>query len=121
MKLTLTPELRIAAQRCVWFETPEEAIRYPERLIAYILTYGSMDDVRALRVQMDDDALKSTLDRAPPGVFDIRSWAYWNLLVGRDEAPPLPQRSFARLRMSAPAGLDEHVERDRSSLGDADL
>jgi hypothetical protein len=35
------------------------------------------------------------IEQAPPGIFDPRSWAYWNLKIGRYPAPPLPQRSFS--------------------------
>ena len=92
MSLTLTPELHRAAKRCVWFEAPEEAIRFPARLAAYILTYGLPEDVRALRAQLDQGELAQLLDAAPPGIFDERSWAYWNLIAGRVKAPALPQR-----------------------------
>jgi hypothetical protein len=90
--LALTPELRRAAERCVWFETPERVISDPIYLAAHILTYGGIEDVNALRTQYSDDDLRQALDRAPPGVFDARSWAYWNLAVGRYETPPMPVR-----------------------------
>lgn len=47
-KLILTSALKTAAERCVWFERPEEAIRTPERLAAHILTYGMHEDTKAL-------------------------------------------------------------------------
>jgi hypothetical protein len=31
----------------------------------------------------------------PPGIIDPRSWAYWNLKLGRDPTPPMPARRFA--------------------------
>jgi hypothetical protein len=91
--LAMTEALRQSA-RCVWFERPEEAIADPARFAAYVLTHGSIEDVNALRAQLTDDDLREALDNAPPGVFDARSWAYWNLVVGRDEAPPMPRRGF---------------------------
>jgi hypothetical protein len=37
------------------------------------------------------------LEHPPPGVFDARSWAYWNLvLAGRPPAPPLPTRAVLK-------------------------
>jgi hypothetical protein len=36
------------------------------------------------------------LDHPPPGVFDQRSWAYWNLKFQRWPAPPLPQPTLLR-------------------------
>src|SRR5208283_3927990 len=35
-------------------------------------------------------------DKAPPGIFDPRSWACWNLKCGRLPAPPLPARAGLR-------------------------
>lgn len=90
--LVLTPALRRAAERCVWYESPERAVAHPARLVAHILTFGGIEDVSALRAQYSDDDLREALDAAPAGVFDARSWAYWNLVVGRYATPPLPER-----------------------------
>ncbi len=94
IKLVLTEALRKAAERCVWFEPPEAAIRDYARLAAHILTFGAQDDVAALRAQTSEDDLRALLDAAPPGVFDARSWSYWNLMVGRYDPPPMPQRAL---------------------------
>jgi hypothetical protein len=93
--LTLTPALHRAAERCVWYEPPEKAITDPARLAAHILTYGAVEDVVALRGQYSVDDIRDALDAAPAGIFDARSWAYWNLMVGRYVTPPLPERKFA--------------------------
>lgn len=92
--LVLTDKLREAARRCVWFERPEAALREPARLAAYIFTYGSHDDVSALTEQITADDLRQLLDAAPPGIFDARSWAYWNLMAGRYTAPPMSRREL---------------------------
>ncbi len=94
-RFVLTPQLRRAAARCVWFEPPEKAISHPSRLAAYIFTYGDADDVRALRSQLSTEELTQLLDSAPPGIFDRKSWAYWNLVVGRYETLLMPKRTFA--------------------------
>ena len=91
MNLTLTDELRKAARRCIWFEPPEVALKEPGRLAAYIFTYGSQEDVMALRGQIPQDDLQRLLDAVPPGIYDPRSWAYWHLMAGRYETPPIPQ------------------------------
>jgi hypothetical protein len=92
--LRFTDALKASAVNCVWFESPEHAISVPARFVAYVLTFGTSDDVAALREQLTDDDLREALDNAPPGIFDARSWAYWNLIVGREEAPPMPTRRF---------------------------
>lgn len=90
--LQLTPAPREASKWRVWFKSPEEAVEYPELLAAHIMTYGLLPDYDALFEQPDLDDIREALDNAPPGVFDARSWAYWNLKVGRYEAPPTPTR-----------------------------
>ncbi len=92
-QLTLTPSLRKSA-RCLWFETPEEAIEDSARFAAYVLTHGDFDDVSALMEQLDLDDIREALDNAPPGIFDPRSWVYWNAMVGRDEPSPMPVRKL---------------------------
>lgn len=90
--LALTGSLRKAIQRCVWFESPEVAVSDPAKVAAYIFTYGSVEDVSALREQYDEEDIKAVLDAAPPGIYDPRSWAYWNLIVGRYTQPAMPTR-----------------------------
>jgi len=89
-----TPDLLALAKATVWFKQPKEALAYPEHFIAHVLTYGTHDDVKVLRQYVGDEELRDALDHAPPGVFDGRSWAYWNLMLGRYPAPPMPQRRF---------------------------
>ncbi|MES2662119.1 MAG: hypothetical protein V4629_02330 [Pseudomonadota bacterium] len=62
--------------------------------MAYILTHGMPEDTHTLLQQLSEDELKQALDTAPPGIYDPRSWAYWNLMVGRFDTPVLPTRSF---------------------------
>ncbi len=90
--LVLTEALRKAAQRCVWFEPPETAVADPAKLAAYIFTYGGADDASALREQYGEEDIMIVLDAAPPGIYDARSWAYWNLVVGRYTPPSMPIR-----------------------------
>jgi hypothetical protein len=58
------------------------------------MTYGDHSDMRVIRKQLSDDDLREALDHAPPGIFDPRSWAYWNVMLGRYPVPPMPQRTF---------------------------
>ena len=93
-ELPRTPELEDVARRTVWFQSPAEALGDPIHFIAHVLTYGTHEDVKVLRRSVTDDELREALDRAPAGVFDPRSWAYWNLKMGRYPPPPLPKRVF---------------------------
>ena len=91
--LPSTPELLAVARRVVWFTEPDEALADPVRFLAYVMTYGTSDDLAALRGVVGKDEFCEVLDHAPPGVFDPRSWAYWNLKCRRQPTPPLPTRS----------------------------
>jgi len=92
--VSLTEGLAAVARRCVWFKEPAEAIADPRYFVAYVLTYGTHEDVAELRTQVSDSDLQEAIDNAPAGIFDARSWAYWNLMLGRYKAPPMPQRKF---------------------------
>lgn len=92
--LPFNKELERVARRTVWFQTPREAVADPVHFIAHVLTYGVHEDVQALRRYISDEDLAVAIQNAPPGIFDGRSWAYWNLKIGRYPAPPMPRRSF---------------------------
>jgi hypothetical protein len=89
-----TPEMLRVAERVVWFKPPAETLADPPHFLAHVMTYGTVEDLRALEGVIGLDDFREALDQAPPGIFDERSWAYWNLKCGRPEAPPLPVRTF---------------------------
>jgi hypothetical protein len=84
--------LLAVARRLIWFEPPEQAARDLNRLFAYAMTIGTAGDMRVLLDLFGKEALVRAIDRCPPGIVDARSWAYWNLRIGRAQAPPLPVR-----------------------------
>jgi hypothetical protein len=90
--LPMTAELETTARRVIWFEDPPMAIANIPRFLAYAMTYGDYADVAAISKYLSDDEIRAALDAAPPGIFDPRSWAYWNLKYGRYPAPPIPKR-----------------------------
>jgi hypothetical protein len=94
--LPATPELLSVAERVVWFKAPSEALADPVHFLAHVMTYGTVDDLRAIEGLVGLGEFKEALEQAPPGVFDPRSWAYWNLKCGRVPAPPLPVRRGAQ-------------------------
>jgi hypothetical protein len=87
-----TAELLALAERTVWYKPPDEAVADQLNLVAHVLTYGDQEDVKVLRRYLDLNDIRESLDRAPPGVFDERSWSYWNAMVGRFPPPPMPRR-----------------------------
>jgi hypothetical protein len=90
--IPVTDETIDVARRVVWFEPPEKALADPIRLLAYAMTYGRHEEMRVIRRYVSDDEFREALDRAPPGIIDARSWAYWNSKMGRFPAPPAPVR-----------------------------
>ena len=92
--LPLNAELCALAQRVIWFETPERALAGGPRFLAYVMTYGSPEDVVTVRRYIGRQGFAEALESVPPGILDERSWAYWNAMAGRYPAPPMPQRKF---------------------------
>ena len=75
-------DLTAIARRTIWFEPPEKALANRTRFLAYAFRYASAEDMAALRTAWGDETLRDALDRAPPGIIDSRSRAYWELMLG---------------------------------------
>lgn len=97
-----TPELLRVARRVIWFEEPERALADPVQFLAHVMVFGGIEDLRALRGIVGKDKYREVLEHAPPGIFDPRSWAYWNLVCGRQPAPPLPVRTGLQASRTLP-------------------
>ena len=90
--LPCNSDLLTVAPRVIWFEPPAKALANPIRFLAYLMTYGALEDIAVVRRYVDLDDFREALEHAPPGIIDERSWAYWNVVTGRYPAPPMPQR-----------------------------
>ncbi len=88
-------DLSRIAGRLVWWQTPAETLGQRDRFLCQVLALGTWTDVRTVWRVYGEDALKSALRAAPPGVFDERSWNFWNLVFGCSPVPPVPQRTFS--------------------------
>ena len=102
--IPLTPATLDVARRVIWFEPPEQALSDPIRFMAYAMTYARHEDMQVIRRYVCDDEFRAALDRAPPGIIDARSWAYWNSKLGRYPPPPRPVRRFTRMTETCNAG-----------------
>jgi hypothetical protein len=89
--LPSTPQLLEVARRVVWFKDPAEALHEPLHFLAHVMTYGTVDDLKALQGVIGTEEYREVLEHPPPGVFDARSWAYWHFRCGYSRYPPLPQ------------------------------
>jgi hypothetical protein len=105
--LPATPQMLAIARSVIWFEPPEQALADPVRFLAYAMTYALPENMRAIRKYVSDDEFREALDRAPPGIIDPRSWAYWNSKMGRYPAPPRPVRRFGSTRPESIAHTQE--------------
>ena len=88
----LNAEMRAVAKRVIWFEDPEDAVLYPERLLAYLMTYGTLEEILIARKYFSDEEFEQALRNAPSGIFDLPSWNYWNVVYKHEPVPPLPRR-----------------------------
>jgi hypothetical protein len=95
--IPLNEETAAIANQIIWFEPASEALSDPFRFMAYAMTYAMHEEMRAIRRYVSDNDFREALDRAPPGIIDARSWAYWNSKMGRYPAPPLPVRRFGTI------------------------
>ena len=90
-----SPELLSIARRLIWWMPAEEALAFPARFLAQVMTFGTWDDVQSVRARLGEKRFRQTLADAPPGVFDPRSWHYWHHVFGIEPVPPLPRRRFS--------------------------
>lgn len=95
----ISPEtLTFLARKYIWWKTPDEAIRVPERVIAQVMDIGDYTDVQSLAAQVGDAVLRDVLTHAEAGQFNPRSWTYWHYRLGLshlEDVPALPARRFA--------------------------
>lgn len=87
-------EIERLARRLIWWKSPEESLRRPERVIAQVMALGTWEDIELAKREWGVDALRGVLAMPPPGVFDRRSWNYWHVIFGIAPVPALPVRKL---------------------------
>lgn len=87
-------DLARVAQRLVCDEPPEQTLAWPALFLAWVMTYGTVKDIVTAERYFTREDFSRALDDAPPGVFDARSWAYWNTVFERAPVPPMPKRKL---------------------------
>lgn len=60
--------LRELARKYVWWKTPDEALQFPQRVIAQVMNIGDYDDVLALCNEQSESVLTQVLMAAEAGV-----------------------------------------------------
>ena len=79
----LNAETELIAHSLVWFEPPEQALADPVRFMAYAMARATHEQMRTILRHVTEAEFLESLDNAPPGIIDARSWAYWNSKLGR--------------------------------------
>jgi len=98
------PDLRMVAKRVVWFKKPEEALQNTKLFLAHVMTYGTLSDITTTLRYFSESDFEAVLEDPPPGIFDRRSWTYWNVRYRRVPVPVLPERSFPFLESGGTLG-----------------
>jgi hypothetical protein len=98
-QLPLNRETEAVATQILWFEPASKSLSDPVRLMAYAMAYATHEEMSVLRRYISDDDFREALDKAPAGIIDPRSWAYWNSKMGRYPAPPLPARQLESVQV----------------------
>jgi hypothetical protein len=95
--MVITPLLTSLAQKYIWWKSTDDALLFPQRVIAQVMNIGDYDDVQAMSIELTEDSLKNVLLQAEAGQFNPKSWAYWHYRLGLSlplEAPSMPTRKF---------------------------
>jgi hypothetical protein len=87
-------DLEHVASRLFWWKSPAEALEDPNRFLAQVMTYGTIEDLAVVRRHFPESAFREVLANPPAGVFDPRSWAYWHVRFGLQAPSELPKRTF---------------------------
>ncbi|GBE13037.1 hypothetical protein BMS3Bbin14_01505 [bacterium BMS3Bbin14] len=88
--------LAALAHKHIWWKTPQEATRQPERIIAQVMDIGNYDDVQRLVAMVGEKSLRRVIINAEAGQFSERSWHYWHYRLGLaapGRVPDMPKRS----------------------------
>ena len=59
------------------------------------MTYGTLSDISTTLQYFSEADFEAVLDDPLAGIFDLRSWTYWNVRFRREPVPALPKRNLA--------------------------
>ena len=76
------PYLMAMAKKYIWWETPEDAVEFPDRVIAQVMNLGDWPDVQQLVSHAGEPRLPAVVTHAEAGWFTARSWHYWHYRLG---------------------------------------
>lgn len=91
----LSSLLIILAQKYIWWKTPDEALRFPKRIMAQVMELGDYQEVLQLTETAGVPALREVIQTAEAGWFSPENWHFWHYRLGLcaiGQVPPLPRK-----------------------------
>ena len=92
------PLLLELAKKYIWWQTPEEAVSNPYRILSGTMNLGSYEDYKRILNSFGEAVLRRVLYKSAPGWFSARSWSFWHRILDSvdisESVPPLPKRKF---------------------------
>lgn len=91
------PDALLRELEAKYFWWPDPAPRSPERIVAQIMRWGTLDTVAVVRLEkgVGHDSLAKVMRSAAAGWFDGPSWSFWrDRLPASDLPPDPPTRDF---------------------------
>lgn len=85
--------LRGLAVRYIWWQSPEESLKAPNRILLQVMEIGDWDDCVAMISGLPHARLVEALQEGTTGTLSPKSWNFWHLRlkVGTPgNPPPLP-------------------------------
>jgi len=65
-------DLERVAKRLFWWKSPSEALEYPVRFLAEVMTYGTIEDLAVVERHFPESAFRDVLDNPQP-VYSIHA------------------------------------------------
>jgi len=59
--------LKPYAKKYIWWETPEEAVEFPRRVISQVMNLSLQEDLESLAAAVGDDVLREAISQAEIG------------------------------------------------------
>ncbi len=81
----------------IWWQSEDETLKWPERLIAQVMDRGLFYEWDLLMSVVTKEQMGEVLKNALPGWFKPQAWTYWHLMclnIRYPNVPPLPVRRF---------------------------
>ena len=86
------------AVKYLWWMTPDEAIKRPERIVIQVMNIGDFADVVDVLDAVGEEQARELLIHGEPGQFSPRSWHYWHYRLGLAEPGSVPPMPIRRVR-----------------------